>query len=149
MTTSIPTEPIGSIPRPAVLVAAMGAVAAGRMSQREFETLGDGHTRRLPRLTAGPFRYTTHADAYLRAAQRHARVPVKQAVISASALSLLYPEAGIAGYAHDAFMNDLLREHEADIRGCLDAGAHKVQVDFTEGRLSLKLDPTGGLLRSF
>jgi len=41
MTTSIPTEPIGSIPRPAVLVAAMGAVAAGRMSQREFETLGD------------------------------------------------------------------------------------------------------------
>ena len=199
MTTSIPTEPIGSIPRPAELIAAMGAVAAGRMSQREFEALGaaavrdtiaaleatgspvitdgeqtkpsfatypiaglanlapdgvtipfaDGHTRRLPRLTAGPFRHATHADTYLRAALRHAHVPVKQAVISASALSLLYPADGIAGYARDAFVNDLLSGHEADIRDCLEAGAHKVQVDFTEGRLSLKLDPTGGLLRSF
>src|SRR5271167_4537945 len=35
------------------------------------------------------------------------------------------------------------------IRGALDAGAASVQIDFTEGRLSLKLDPTGGLLRSF
>ena len=29
------------------------------------------------------------------------------------------------------------------------AGAFKVQVDFTEGRLALKLDPSGALLNSF
>lgn len=37
----------------------------------------------------------------------------------------------------------------ADIRGCLEKGAYKVQVDFTEARLSLKLDPSGGLLNQF
>src|SRR5579871_5846689 len=26
----------------------------------------DGHTRQLPKITAGPFRYQTHADAYLK-----------------------------------------------------------------------------------
>jgi 5-methyltetrahydropteroyltriglutamate--homocysteine methyltransferase len=31
----------------------------------------------------------------------------------------------------------------------LQKGAHAVQIDFTEGRLSIKLDPTGRLLRSF
>jgi 5-methyltetrahydropteroyltriglutamate--homocysteine methyltransferase len=109
----------------------------------------DGHTRRLPVLTAGPFRYQTHADSYLRAAREVATRPVKQAVISASALSLLYPADGIDGYSRDAFIADLVDEAEADIRGCLDAGAHCVQIDFTEGRLSLKLDPSAGLLRSF
>jgi 5-methyltetrahydropteroyltriglutamate--homocysteine methyltransferase len=109
----------------------------------------DGHTRQLPVLTTGPFRYQTHADSYLRAARQVATRPVKQAVISASALSLLYPAGGIDGYSRDAFIADLVDEAEADIRGCLDAGAHCVQIDFTEGRLSLKLDPSGGLLRSF
>jgi 5-methyltetrahydropteroyltriglutamate--homocysteine methyltransferase len=47
------------------------------------------------------------------------------------------------------FVADLIDEAEADIRGALDAGAASVQIDFTEGRLSLKLDPSGGLLRSF
>jgi len=57
----------------------------------------DGHTRQLPRLTAGPFQYTTRADAYLDRAWQYARVPVKQAVISASAsaLSLLYPRQAL------------------------------------------------------
>jgi 5-methyltetrahydropteroyltriglutamate--homocysteine methyltransferase len=109
----------------------------------------DGHTRQLPVLTAGPFRYQTHADSYLVAAQRIATRPVKQAVISASALSLLYPTEGIDGYSRDAFLADLIDEAEADIRGCLEAGAYNVQIDFTEARLSLKLDPSGGLLRSF
>ena len=109
----------------------------------------DGHERRLPVLTAGPFRYQTHADTYLRAAQRHATVPVKQAVIAASALSLLYPPAGIEGYPQPEFLADLVDQAEADIRGCLDAGAHVVQMDFTEGRLSLKLDPGGGVLKQF
>jgi 5-methyltetrahydropteroyltriglutamate--homocysteine methyltransferase len=74
---------------------------------------------------------------------------MKQAVISASALSLLYPPDGIAGYSREQFVSDLVNEAETDIRGALDAGATVVQIDFTEGRLSLKLDPSGGLLRSF
>jgi 5-methyltetrahydropteroyltriglutamate--homocysteine methyltransferase len=109
----------------------------------------DGHTRQLPRLTAGPFRYGVHAGTFLKAARKYAKVPVKQAVISASALSLLYPSDGIAGYPREAFVADLLNEAETDIRGALNAGADSVQIDFTEARLSLKLDPSGGLLRSF
>ncbi|MEV5570002.1 cobalamin-independent methionine synthase II family protein [Spirillospora sp. NPDC052269] len=109
----------------------------------------DGHTRQFPRLTAGPFRYQRRAADYLRAAQRITKAPVKQAVIAPSALSLLYPADGIAGYPRERFLDDLLDETEADIRGCLDAGAHVVQLDFTEGRLSLKLDPSGGLLDHF
>ena len=49
----------------------------------------DGHTRQLPRLTSGPFHYGTHASAYLEVAKRLTELPMKQAVISASALSLL------------------------------------------------------------
>jgi 5-methyltetrahydropteroyltriglutamate--homocysteine methyltransferase len=109
----------------------------------------DGHTRQLPRLTAAPFRYGVHAATFLQAARRYTGLPIKQAVISASALSLLYPTEPIAGYSRDEFLADLMDEAEADIRGALDAGAVSVQIDFTEARLSLKLDPTGGLLRSF
>jgi 5-methyltetrahydropteroyltriglutamate--homocysteine methyltransferase len=109
----------------------------------------DGHTRQLPRLRAGPFRYGTHAETFVTAARTYTKRPVKQAVISASALSLLYPGAGIPGYSREQFIADLIDEATADIRGALDAGADSVQIDFTEGRLSLKLDPSGGLLRSF
>lgn len=112
-------------------------------------SFADGHTRQLPRLTAGPFRFATHAVAYLKAAQQCTRLPVKQAVISVSALSLLYPEGGIPGYTREAFLEDLVREGAKDIRTCLDAGAAAVQIDFTEGRLALKLDPSGGLLDFF
>jgi 5-methyltetrahydropteroyltriglutamate--homocysteine methyltransferase len=109
----------------------------------------DGHTRQLPRLTRGPFRYAVHAQEYTRAARSYTSLPLKQAVISASALSLLYPADGIPDYPKELFLSDLLDEVEADIRGALDAGASVVQIDFTEARLSLKLDPSGGLLRSF
>jgi 5-methyltetrahydropteroyltriglutamate--homocysteine methyltransferase len=109
----------------------------------------DGHTRQLPRLTSGPFTFGKHADGYLEAAQRYAHVPVKQAVIAASALSLLYPQDGIDGYGREAFLDDLVDACEQDIRRSLDRGAHRVQIDFTEGRLSIKLDPSGGLLRDF
>src|SRR5271169_4956057 len=131
---SIPTEPIGSIPRPAELIAAIGELVAGRMAPEEaaaiagealrdtiarFEATGspvitdgeqtkpsfatypihgldnlapdgvtipfaDGHTRQLPRLTSGPFRYGVHAADYLIAAKTYTKKPVKQAVISAS-----------------------------------------------------------------
>ena len=79
----------------------------------------------------------------------NAHVPVKQAVISPSALSLLYPAGEIAGYPREQFIQDVLREHEIEVRSCLRKGAHKVQIDFTEGRLAVKIDPSGGLLHSF
>lgn len=109
----------------------------------------DGHTRQFPRLTAAAFRYGVHAATYLEAARRLTQLPIKQAVISASALSLLYPSEPIPGYSREEFLADLVNEAETDIRGALNAGAASVQIDFTEARLSLKLDPSGGLLRSF
>jgi 5-methyltetrahydropteroyltriglutamate--homocysteine methyltransferase len=109
----------------------------------------DGHTRQLPRLTAGPFRYAVHAAEFTRTARSYTQLPVKQAVISASALSLIYPSQAIPDYPQAAFLADLIDESEADIRGALEAGADSVQIDFTEARLSLKLDPSGALLRSF
>lgn len=193
----IPTEPIGSIPRPLTLI---DAVSNGRTSEAELELLYEkaiqdtiaefeatgspvitdgeqrkyhnfwtycvhgldntapegfkipfaaGHTRRMPTLTAGPFHYKRYADSYLDVAMRYAHVPVKQAVISPSALSLMYPSEGIAGYTRDEFIRDLLNEHETEMRRCLQKGAHKVQIDFTEGRLAMKIDPTGELLHSF
>jgi 5-methyltetrahydropteroyltriglutamate--homocysteine methyltransferase len=108
-----------------------------------------GQVRRMPRLMSGPFRYRLYADTYLEKAQRYARVPVKQAVISASALSLMYPDEPIPGYPRDRFIDDLLAEHEREIRRCLAKGAHSVQIDFTEGRLAAKIDPSGALLHSF
>jgi len=109
----------------------------------------DGHTRQLPRLTRGPFRYGVHAVAYLKAAQRYAHRPVKQAVISASALSLLYPQDGLNECPREAFLEDLTHDATRDIRECLEANAACVQIDFTEARLALKLDPSGGLLNTF
>jgi methionine synthase II (cobalamin-independent) len=195
----IPTEPIGSIPRPQELIEGMAAHGRGEISLdglrelqdralrdtiERFEATGspvisdgeqtkssfatypleglgnlapdgavipfaDGHTRQLPRLTSGPFRFGRYADGYLEAAQRYTRLPVKQAVIAASALSLIYPQDGVEGYGRQAFLDDLVDACEQDIRRSLDRGAHRVQIDFTEGRLSIKLDPSGGLLRDF
>lgn len=196
---SMPTEPIGSIPRPPQLMEATEEHAAGRLSTEKYEQLAeevvretieafeatgspvisdgeqtkpsfatypiaglealspdgvtipfeDGHTRQLPRLVAGPFSYSQYADQYLRTALRYAHVPVKQAVIAASALGLLYPQDGLEDYPQETFVADLVREARADIRRCLEAGAHDVQVDFTEGRLAVKLDPSKQLLQSF
>jgi 5-methyltetrahydropteroyltriglutamate--homocysteine methyltransferase len=193
----IPTEPIGSIPRPLALLDAIARKGpddpsldalyedAVRDTVRRFEATGSpvitdgeqrkyhnfwtypveglantmpegfeipfsaGHVRRMPRLTHGPFRYGRYADRFLEEVKRYATVPVKQAVISASALSLMYPADAVAGYPREQFIEDLLREHELEIRRCLANGAHSVQIDFTEGRLSLKVDPSGHLLGSF
>jgi methionine synthase II (cobalamin-independent) len=70
-------------------------------------------------------------------------------VISASALSLLYPQHDIPSYSREQFLDDLISEAEADIRGCLDSEAANVQIDFTEGRLAVKLDPSLKLLDQF
>src|SRR5687767_15246379 len=74
---------------------------------------------------------------------------VKQSVISPAALSLMYPADESPGYSREAFIDDLLSEHETEIRRCLQKGAHAVQIDFTEGRLAMKIDPSGDLLNSF
>src|SRR3989442_718031 len=95
------------------------------------------------------FRYRRYADRYLDVAMRYAHVPVKQAVISPSALRLMYPAEAIPDYSREQFIEDLLREHETEVRRCLNNGAYKVQVDFTEGRLAVKIDPSGHLLNSF
>ena len=196
----LPTEPIGSIPRPEELIEALAAHRRGDLSQNALDRVHDralratvgafedtgapvitdgeqakpsfltypiegadnvepggveipfeaGHTRTLPRLTDGPLRYETYAAEYLERAQTYASVPVKQSVVSASALSFLYPDdGGLDGYSRDAFLEDLVDEVETDIRRCLDAGAHAVQIDFTEGRLAVKLDPSKDLLREF
>src|SRR5690348_4245270 len=123
----IPTEPIGSIPRPQQLIEAMQKWERGQLSRsklnaiseeavrdtiRRFEATGspiitdgeqnkpsfatypiygarnlgpdgisipfaDGHTRQLPRLTAAPFRYTTYASSYLKAAKKLTNSPLK------------------------------------------------------------------------
>src|SRR3979411_158679 len=194
---TIPTEPIGSIPRPVDLIErvtsgdsedpslepvyedairdtverfeARGSPVVTDGEQRKYHNFAtycvyglpntapdgfkipfsDGHTRRLARLTRGPFRYRRYADCYLDVAIRYAHVPVKQAVISPSALSLMYPAESIPDYSREQFIDDLLSEHETEIRRCLKKGAHTVQVDFTEGRLAVKIDPSGHLLNSF
>jgi 5-methyltetrahydropteroyltriglutamate--homocysteine methyltransferase len=195
----IPTEPIGSIPRPSELLDLQKKSLNGSVSVKEladaynmalqdtikrFEATGspvisdgeqgkssfatyplegltniaedgieiqfeDGHSRQLPRLTAGPFHYRNYAVKYLQSALHYAHVPVKQAVISASLLSLLYPEQELKDYSKEQFLNDLVLEVTKDIRLCLEAGAHCVQIDFTEGRLAIKLDPSKALLRHF
>lgn len=195
--STIPTEPIGSIPRPLSLIDAVGDgdgsdprldplyEEATRDTIEQFEATGSpvitdgeqrkyhnfwtycvhglpnvgpdgfkipfaaGHVRRMLRLTAGPFHYKRSADTFLDTALRYAHVPVKQAVISPSALSLMYPEVEIPGYPREQFIEDLLDEHEKEVSSCLQKGAHKVQIDFTEGRLAVKLDPSGDLLNSF
>jgi 5-methyltetrahydropteroyltriglutamate--homocysteine methyltransferase len=194
---TILTEPIGSIPRPRVLIEALASrdsddpslnalyEQAIRDTIEQFEATGSpvitdgeqrkyhnfwtycvhglpntapdgfkipfaaGHTRRMPRLSSGPFRYKRYADSYLDVAMRYAHVPLKQAVISPSALSLMYPAEEIPDYSREQFIDDLLREHETEVRNCLQKGAHKVQIDFTEGRLAMKIDPSGALLNSF
>ncbi|MFW6085925.1 MAG: cobalamin-independent methionine synthase II family protein [Myxococcota bacterium] len=109
----------------------------------------DGHVRCLPRLTRGPFRYAVKADRFLREARELTDVPVKQAVIAPSALSLIYPEQGVEGYPREQFLEDLVNESASEIRACLDGGAHVVQLDFTEGRLAVKIDPSKTLLDQF
>jgi 5-methyltetrahydropteroyltriglutamate--homocysteine methyltransferase len=194
---TVPTEPIGSIPRPLRLIEAVtGADSddphllplyeeAIKDTIEQFEATGSpvitdgeqrkyhnfwtypvhglentapdgfripfaaGHVRRMPRLTGGPFRYKRYADGFLAVAMRYARRPIKQAVISPSALSLMYPAEGLPGYSREAFIDDLLREHEIEVRRCLEKGAHCVQIDFTEARLAMKIDPRGDLLHSF
>ncbi len=196
----IPTEPVGSLPRPAKLQAAIKEYDAGKITQDQlkveqdaaatdsikrmeatgsaintdgeqrvssfatypladtlagtglgpnmagdgqyFAIFADGHHRQLPRLTGGPFKYIHYASEFVELAMKTATKTLKQAVISPSMLMLLYPLDGeLAGYTREQFHNDLIDEAEKDIRQCFAAGAKRVSIDFTEGRLALKNDP--------
>jgi 5-methyltetrahydropteroyltriglutamate--homocysteine methyltransferase len=197
MTISIPTEQIGSIPRPAKLIEAYDNYSKGKINtedldkialeatidtiqklektgspcisdgeQLKFESFAsycfhgaknlkpgsasliftDGHKRIIPHLTKGPFSYQLSADTFLKRALQYTSVPLKQAVISPSMISFAYPNSGILDYSRPEFIKDLLADHIAEVKHCLELGAHTVQIDFTEGRYSLKLDPSGELL---
>ncbi len=107
-----------------------------------FAIFTDGHHRQLPRLTGGPFKYKNYASEFVKEAKKMADKPVKQAVIAPSMLSLLYPLDGeVEGYTREEFLSDLVDECEKDIRQCFEAGAERVSMDFTEGRLACKNDP--------
>jgi methionine synthase II (cobalamin-independent) len=196
----IPTEPVGSLPRPAKLQAAIAAYDSGKITKDQltqeqdaacldsikrmeatgspivsdgeqrvssfatypladtlagtglaehlagdgqyFAIFTDGHHRQLPRLTGGPFRYKTYAAEYVEKAKRMATKPIKQAVIAPSMLALLYPLDGeVKGYTREQFLSDLCDECEKDIRKAFKAGASRVSIDFTEGRLACRNDP--------
>ena len=198
--TGIPTEPVGSLPRPAALQAAYAAYDSGDITKDQLEArqdeavrdsitrgeatgapiisdgeqrwssfatyaitdtlsgtgladnlagggqffaiFADGHNRQLPRLTGGPFRYKTFAGDTLAQSIKYATKPMKQAVIAPSMLSLLYPlNEEVPGYSREAFEEDLVNECEKDIRKAFEAGAARVSIDFTEGRLATRNDP--------
>jgi len=107
-----------------------------------FAIFADGHNRQLPRLTGGPFRYKTFASDTLAKSIKLASKPMKQAVIAPSMLALLYPlNEEVPGYTQEQFEEDLCNECEKDIRQAFDAGAERVSIDFTEGRLATRADP--------
>jgi len=199
--TGIPTEPVGSLPRPSWLQQAYAQYDAGSITRDQLEIeqdravkdsieheeatgapiisdgeqrwssfatyaladtlagtgladhlagtggqyfaiFSDGHSRQLPRLTGGPFRYQTYAADTLRKSIAMAGKPMKQAVIAPSMLALLYPlDEEIPGYSREAFEEDLVNECEKDIRQAFAAGAAHVSIDFTEGRLATRNDP--------
>ncbi|MBA2366371.1 MAG: hypothetical protein H0V77_07975 [Actinobacteria bacterium] len=196
----MPTEPVGSLPRPAKLQAAYADYDAGNIkfgdleavqeeavkdSIERFEATGspiisdgeqrissfatyplaetlagtgladnlgpggqyfaifaDGHDRQLPRLVGGPFRYQTYAGDILAKSIKYATKPMKQAVIAPSMLCLLYPlKEEVPGYSREDFESDLVDGCEKDIRSAFAAGAVRVSIDFTEGRLATRDDP--------
>jgi methionine synthase II (cobalamin-independent) len=211
--TGIPTEPVGSLPRPAKLQAAYADYDAGTISKEDLETLqdaaakdsiermeatgspivsdgeqrwssfatypiadtlagtglaanlgpggqffavfADGHGRQLPKLVGGPLKYNFYAADTLAKSIGYATKPMKQAVIAPSMLALLYPlKDPVEGYSREEFEEDIVQECVTDIRKAFAAGAARVSIDFTEGRLATREDPrnpwTGaGLLPHF
>lgn len=211
--TGIPTEPVGSLPRPSRLQDAYARFDAGEIDEAELTTeqdaavkdsiergeatgspivsdgeqrwssfatypiattlagtglapmlapggqffaiFADGHGRQLPKLVSGPFHYNQYAADTLRRSIGFATKPMKQAVIAPSMLALLYPlKDPVEGYPREEFEAALVDECERDIREAFAAGAVRVSVDFTEGRLATREDPrnpwTGaGLLPHF
>jgi methionine synthase II (cobalamin-independent) len=120
-----------------------------------FAIFADGHGRQLPKLTGGPLKYNQYAADALSKSIGYATKPMKQAVIAPSMLALLYPlKDPVDGYTREEFEEDIVQECVTDIRKAFEAGAARVSIDFTEGRLATREDPrnpwTGaGLLPHF
>ncbi|KAI9807231.1 MAG: hypothetical protein M1825_005949 [Sarcosagium campestre] len=158
----IPTEVVGSLPRPTILQKVLAEWDAGtatqadvvkeqdkaakesieRMEQAGAVLVTDGEQRISSFATYPITEYKTYAYENFAKSKPYAKAPMKQAVIAPSMLYLLYPlEDSIEGYSKEAFVEDLVNECEKDIRGSFKAGAKRVSIDFTEGRLASKKDP--------
>lgn len=104
-------------------------------------SFADGHTRQLPYLTSGPFKYNTYAYDNFALSKKFATKPMKCAVISPSMMYMIYPSNNpIQSYPKENFIKDLILECVKDIRGCFAAGAKRVSIDFTDGRMAAQ-DP--------
>lgn len=185
----LPTEPVGSLPRPARLQRAVLDAETGLASQAQlraeqdlavrdtldrlaatgspiisdgeqrrhsfasyplgtdeveegpvFAVFADGHHRVIPSLASAPFAFRAWAADDVSAARELTDLPLKQAVISPSMLSLMVPDAGLGDYSRDDFLNDVVDGCADDIARCFAAGASRVTIDFTEGRLALRRD---------
>ncbi|MFT4231589.1 MAG: hypothetical protein QM606_02260 [Leucobacter sp.] len=185
----LPTEPVGSLPRPARLQRAVLDAETGLASQAQlreeqmlavldtlermaatgspivsdgeqrrqsfssyplgtdeveegpvFAVFADGHHRVIPSLARAPFAFRSWAADDVAAARALTALPLKQAVISPSMLSLMVPAAGLEGYTREEFLDDVVAGCAEDIGRCFAAGASRVSIDFTEGRLALRRD---------
>ncbi len=113
-----------------------GGVHAGPV----FAVFADGHHRVVPSLARGPFRFRGWAADDVARARELTPLPLKQAVISPSMLSLMVPDEGLGDYSRAQFLDDVVDGCTEDIRRCFAAGASRVTIDFTEGRLALRED---------
>ena len=196
----LPTEPVGSLPRPArlqrvVLDAELGLASATELATEQeqavrdtlagleatgspivtdgeqrrqsfasyplgpdpdrnepgtdpvFAVFADGHHRVIPRLGRAPFAFRSWAADDVAAAREVTDLPLKQAVVSPSMLSLMWAEgsdapvaSGPGGYTRAEFLDDVVAGCAEDIRRSFAAGAARVTIDFTEGRLALRRD---------
>lgn len=186
---ALPTEQVGSLPRPArlqrtVLDAEIGAISVEELAAEQelavrdtlerleatgspivsdgeqrrqsfssypladdsveegpvFAVFADGHHRVVPSLVRAPFRFHAWASDDVRAARALTSLPLKQAVISPSMLSLMVPAEGLGEYSREEFLEDVVEGCAEDIRRCFAEGALRVSIDFTEGRLALRRD---------
>ena len=198
--TGIPTEPVGSLPRPSTLQAAYAAYDKGEIDKAALEKeqdaavedsikhleatgspiisdgeqrwssfatyaladtlagtgladnlagggqffaiFADGHNRQLPKLTGGPFRYKTYAADTLKRSIGYApQADEAGGDRPVDARAALPPAGGgrrlRAGRLRGGPGQRVREGHPAAFA----AGAVRVSVDFTEGRLATRADP--------
>ena len=199
--TGIPTEPVGSLPRPAKLQAAYADYDAGKIGKDELEAQQDEAVRdsisRMeatgsPIVSDGEQRWSSFATyaitdtlagtglaenlasrrPVLRDLRRrpqptapapHGRPvplqdlrrrhagevdPLRDQADEAGGDRAVDARAPVPartrrspGYSREQFESDLVDECEKDIRRAFEAGAARVSIDFTEGRLATRADP--------
>ena len=105
-----------------------------------FAVFADGHHRLVPRITRPPFRFQSWAADDLARIRPLTNQPLKQAVISPSMLSLMVPHGTADTVEREELLNDIVAGCAEDIARSFAAGASRVSIDFTEGRLALRRD---------